>query len=68
MENNSNRNLLQYAGMATQFLVSIGLAVFLGYKADRWMHISIPVLVWVIPLLVIIFMTYKIIKETSSKK
>jgi len=54
--------------MATQFLVSIGLAVFIGYKADKWLHISFPVLVWTLPLLVIIAMTYKVIKETSGKK
>jgi len=60
--------MLKYAGMATQFLVSIGLAVFIGYKADKWLHISFPVLVWTLPLLVIIAMTYKVIKETSGKK
>jgi chromate transport protein ChrA len=59
---------MKYAGMATQFLVSIGLAVFIGFKADRWLHISFPVLVWTLPLLVIVVMTYKLIKETSSKK
>jgi len=60
--------MMKYAGMATQFLVSIGLSVYIGFKADRWLHISFPVLVWTIPLLVIIFTIYKLIKETSSRK
>ncbi len=59
---------MKYAGIATQFLVSIGVAVFIGYKADLWLHISFPVLVWTLPLLVIIVMIYKLIKETGSKK
>jgi len=60
--------MMKYAGMATQFLVSIGLSVYIGFKADRWLQISFPVLVWTIPLLVIIFTIYKLIKETSSRK
>ncbi len=60
--------MMKYAGMATQFLVSIGLAVFIGFKADKWLHISFPVLIWALPLLVIIFTIYKLIKETSSKR
>jgi hypothetical protein len=68
MNNNRNTTLMKYAGMATQFLVSIGISVYLGYKLDGWLHISFPVFVWTIPLLVIIVMLYKVIKETNSKK
>jgi len=48
--------------------VSIGLAVFLGLKLDGWLHFSFPVLVWAIPLLVIVVIMYKMIKETKSRK
>lgn len=57
--------MMKYAGMATQFLVSIGLSVYLGLKLDGWLDISFPVLVWMIPLLVIIFTIYKLVKETN---
>jgi len=65
---NNNRDLLKYAGLATQIFVAIGLAVFVGIKADEWTALSFPVFAWVIPLLVIVSFIYKLIKETSGKK
>ena len=65
---NNNRDLLKYAGLATQIFVAIGLAVFVGIKADEWTALSFPVFSWVIPLLVIVSFIYKLIKETSGKK
>ena len=64
---NNNSLLYQYAGLATQFLVSIGLAVFLGLKADKWLSFKAPILIWLLPLLVIGVMTWQIIKDTSKK-
>jgi F0F1-type ATP synthase assembly protein I len=66
--NESNKQLFRYAGLAMQFLVSIGLGVFIGLKTDKWLHISIPLLVWLLPLLVITGIILKIIKETAKKK
>ncbi|MEJ7737379.1 MAG: AtpZ/AtpI family protein [Chitinophagaceae bacterium] len=65
---NPNRELWKYAGLATQLFVSLGLAVFIGLKLDKWLHISFPVLVWVLPLLIIVSLIYKLIKETNRKK
>ena len=64
----SNKLLMQYASLGAQFLVSIGLALFIGIEADRWLHISFPLLAWLLPLLVIIAVIYKILKDTSNKK
>ena len=64
----SNRQLMRYAGMAAQFMVSIGLGIFIGLKLDAWLNISFPLLVWVLPLLLIIGIIVKIIIETSGKK
>ena len=59
---------MQYAGFAVQFLVGIGVSVWLGIKLDQWMHIRIPVFVWVLPLLVIIGTIIKAIKDTENTK
>ena len=67
-KNDNNRDLLRYAGLATQLFVAIGLAVFFGIKLDDWLNISFPVLVWVLPLLIIVSVIYKLIKETNTKK
>ena len=58
---------MQYAGLAMQFLVSIALGVFIGIKGDEWLNISFPLLVWLLPLLLIIGIIVKIIKDTSRK-
>ena len=66
-QNNASRDVMRYAGLGAQILVSLGLAVFAGYHADRWLKIAFPLLVWVLPLLVVSMMIYKLIKETSNK-
>ncbi|MEO8415581.1 MAG: AtpZ/AtpI family protein [Ginsengibacter sp.] len=63
-----DNQLLRYSGLAMQFLVSIGIGVFIGLKADQWLKLSIPLLVWLLPLLFICGMIYRIIKDTSKKK
>lgn len=64
----SGKELLAYAGLATQFLVIIGAAVYAGYKTDKWLHLPIPLASWLLPLLAIAVMLYKVYKETSAKK
>ena len=63
-----NKQLQRYASLAMQFLISIGLGVFIGLKADKWLHLSFPLLVWLLPLLIIGAMFLNIFKETSKKK
>lgn len=64
----SNRILLRYAGMGMQILASLGLALFIGLKLDAWIRTPFPVLVWLLPLLVIIGMIIKTIKDTSKPR
>ncbi|MDB5196117.1 MAG: hypothetical protein JWP88_487 [Flaviaesturariibacter sp.] len=58
---------MRYAGLGAQIFVSLGIAVFAGYKADGWLHTSIPLLVWVLPFAVLSVMIYKLVKDTSKK-
>lgn len=67
-QNKGNSDLLKYAGLGTQLFVAIGLAVFAGMKADKWLSFKTPLLVWILPLAVIVVMIYQIIKETSKTK
>ena len=59
---------MRYAGMSTQMLVAIGLSVFIGLKIDRWLKLSFPLLVWLLPLLALCVIFYKIARETSNRK
>jgi uncharacterized membrane protein len=65
--NRRNSQLLRYSAITAQIFVSIGLGVFIGIKADGWLHLSFPLLVWLLPLVIIFGIMYKIIKDTSNK-
>ena len=59
---------MKYAGLGMQIFVSLGLAVFAGYKVDQWINMRFPVFVWVLPLIVLFLMIYKLIKETLKDR
>jgi hypothetical protein len=64
----SNRQLIwQYIGLGSQLLISLGLAVALGYYADKKISLGFPLLVWLLPLLILIYTIYKAIKDTGKK-
>lgn len=63
----SKRQLMQYAGIGGQILASLGIGVFLGLKADEWLNFKFPLLVWLLPLLILIAFIAKLIKSTSKK-
>jgi hypothetical protein len=62
------QELWRYMGLASQVAVSVGLAVFLGVKADKWLKVSFPILSWALPLLVIVGLIVQLIKASSGKK
>jgi len=62
------KELLRYAGLSTEVFASVGVSVFLGVKADKWLHVPFPVLAWLLPLLVILLLIIKLLKETSKRK
>jgi type IV secretory pathway TrbD component len=64
---NDNRLLLKYAGITMQMIVGLGVGVYAGLKLDDWLHFSMPLLVWMIPLAIIVAMIWQLIKDTSKK-
>jgi hypothetical protein len=62
------RELVRYAGLSTQVVVSIGVSVFLGMKADKGLKVSFPILSWALPLLVIVVLLVNLVKSGSGKK
>ena len=68
-KNTSNKNLLiQYAAIGTQLLAGLIITVFAGKWIDAKLHFSFPVLIWLLPLIFIIGMLLKAVKDTSKKK
>jgi len=65
----SNKELLlKYAGFAAQLTAALGVAVYAGYWVDKKTAIKFPLCIWLLPLLVIIAMIVKAIKDTSENK
>ena len=67
-QNKQNTDLMRYAGWGTQLFVSLGLAVFVGMKIDKWASFSVPLLVWILPFFILVVMIYQLVKDTSKKK
>ena len=63
-----NSLLWKYAGFATQLTIALGLAIYAGIKLDALLKLNNPVIVWVLPLLIIVVLIYKVIKDTAPKK
>lgn len=63
----NNSLVLRYMGFAFQLMASLAVAVFGGLKLDKWIKPGIPVFIWVLPLLVLIAILIKVIKDTSEK-
>ena len=64
----NRRDLYRYAGLSAEVFASVGLSVFIGVKADKWLHVSFPILSWLLPLLVIVALIVKLVKESSKRK
>lgn len=64
----NRKELYRYAGLSAEVFASVGLSVFIGVKADKWLHVSFPVLSWLLPLLVIVALIVKLVKESSKRK
>ena len=64
---NSKRDLLRYAGLASQLLVYLAVAVAGGMQFDRWLRVF-PMLTILLPLLTLAGLFYKLLKETGGSK
>ena len=64
----NNNLLMQYLSFAWQLIAGIAIFVYLGMLTDRWINTSTPLLIWIFPLLVIVGMMIKVIRDTSKKK
>ncbi|GGA91412.1 hypothetical protein [Puia dinghuensis] len=62
------RELIRWAGLSTEVVASVGVSVWLGVKADKWLKLSFPILSWALPLLVIVVLLINLVKAGTNKK
>jgi hypothetical protein len=67
-QRNNNSDLLRYSGMGAQMLAVLAAAVFIGLKLDKWLKISPPLLVIILPVVSLIGIFYKIFRDTSKRR
>ncbi len=68
MADKSNPNaLMQYAGYAAQLAVALVLAVYAGMWLDKQTGIHFPILIWLLPLVILIAMLIKVVRDTTKK-
>ena len=63
---NPNNDLLKYAGLATQLIVLLGITTFGGYQLDKYIT-TLPLFTILLPLLALISVFWKILKENQPK-
>ncbi len=68
MAKSNNNLLLKYAGLGTQLIVGLVIMVYGGLWLDEHFAFKNPLLTWIMPLLFIFGMLFKLIKDASSKK
>lgn len=61
----SDRSPWRYLGLATQLMAYLVLAVWVGFRLDAFFEIF-PVLTAVLPLLILLILFYKLIRETRN--
>jgi hypothetical protein len=67
-DKDGRREWARYLGLSTQVAASVGLSLFLGVKADKWLKLTFPILSWALPLLVIVLLLVQLIKASSGGK
>jgi hypothetical protein len=65
-EAKKDKNPMQYAGLASQWIIVLLLAVWGGLKADKYSGIHFPLFILLFPLLALIFLFWQLIKDLNA--
>ncbi|MBU3677405.1 MAG: AtpZ/AtpI family protein [Chitinophagaceae bacterium] len=57
---------MKYAGMASQWIVMLGLAVWGGLKADRYFRFRFPWFTITLPMAALVAMLYQVYRDSNS--
>lgn len=63
-----NGNMMRYAGLATQWLVLLGVAVWLGLRLDAWTKWKFPLFVVLLPLAALVVSLWQLVREFNQPK
>jgi branched-subunit amino acid permease len=60
------QNMMRYAGLATQWMAMLGIAVFAGYKLDKVLGWKVPVFLILFPVAALALSLWQLIKELNK--
>jgi F0F1-type ATP synthase assembly protein I len=64
---NSNKQFfIKFASLGSQLLAALAISVFGGLKLDKWLK-TLPLFSILLPLLTLMVIFYKIMRDTKSK-
>jgi len=63
----NSSNWMRYLSYGIQLMATIGIGLYLGYLADRLLGLSFPLLIWILPTLLLVYMLVKLVKDFSGK-
>lgn len=58
--------MMRYAGLATQWMVMMGIGVWLGYKLDKLINWKLPLFLILFPLISLALSLWQLIKELNK--
>ena len=58
--------MMRYAGLATQWMVMLGLATFAGYKLDHVLNWTFPLFLILFPLIALGVSMWQLIRELNK--
>jgi hypothetical protein len=67
-ETNKHNDTARYAGLATQWLVMLLAAVWIGHKLDKLTGWRFPLFIITLPLAALCFSLWQLIKEFNKPK
>ncbi len=56
-----------WLGLGTRFVVSIGLGLWAGSWLDKRLGSSMPLLIWIVPLVLIAVTLFRVVQQTSRR-
>lgn len=68
MATDKNREILRYAGLGTQWMVMLLLAVWAGWELDKKTGWKFPIFIIILPLIALIISLWQLIKAFNKPK
>ena len=66
--NGQPQSMMRYAGLATQWMAMLGIAVFAGYKLDKWLNWKIPLFLILFPVTALTLSLWQLINELNKPR